>query len=680
MTRPMPYSRPVHALQVRPLNFLIITSMKNDETEFIKGSLAYVQTSTSKMFSHLQFDSKILGSKTARIGTQASDKIKSTLVELEEKNYELCYLTTCDKELDLQLELAPWFPGIAVGRKIVYICHSTKVTYQSAEGYGLFSVPREAPCEELVDLAFVCGHESRFKKDPSMTTSQFERMYRKWIKNSCLRVVADEMFAIFSLKDPSKTPVGFISLKRRENYASVELLAVSPNHQRCGLGSALLQRAKVWAMERQLDLKVVTQLDNEGARRAYEKAGFKEAQVYTDYHLWLPPVGKIKANRPYVSDREKLNLMKMFRSKAIESCGPFTIKCQEWIKNCIGSEHVCLSGSCTAALDQAAIVLGWEQGDEVIMPSYTFVSTANAFVLRGAVPVFVDIRKDTLNIDETKIEAAITKKTRAICVVHYAGMPCEMDSIMQIASRHNLVVVEDAAQAFLCKYKGRYLGSIGHFGCFSFHYTKNIIAGEGGALCINDRKYVDRALVVWEKGTNRFDFIHKKVDKYCWVDLGSSFVPNEHMSAFLMAQLEEAEEINSKRRRIFEVYAKELKCLETLGIRMTPMEPVTNGHIFWLIMQSKKQKEMVQMGFKEADIECFSHYVPLHSSPAGEKFGRSVGSMDVTNEAGELLIRLPGWNDMNWQHVYKVISALLKSLGQEHKVSKNCIRKYFLPR
>ena len=564
---------------------------------------------------------------------------------------------------------------------MVFTCPEFRVDYHRPDGYQLYSV-RGKPSSALVDLALVSGQQSRFALDPSMTTAQFETMYRKWIKNSCNRRVADEVFAFYAEDDPS-TEVAFITLKKKDTYVSIGLLGVSPNHRRRGLAMALLKRAQVYASENKLGMEVATQGANTGACRLYEKAGFSEGARLTDYHVWLPLLGaqhRIKANVPYVSYREKLNLMRMFKTKAIESCGPFTKSVQEWMEQRLEAKRVLLTGSATAALDQAAIVIGVGEGDEIIMPSYTFVSTANCFVLRGATPVFVDVHKTTLNIDETKIEAAITPKTKAICVVHYAGMGCEMDAIMDIAKRHNLIVIEDAAQAFLARYKGRHLGTIGHLGCFSFHYTKNIIAGEGGALSINDERFLDRAMIVWEKGTNRFDFVQKKVDKYCWVDLGSSFVPNELLAAFLRAQLDEADRINQKRRRIFEVYARELQVLANHGIQMVPTEPETNGHIFWLCMSSVEERQRVQTHFKAQNIECFSHYLPLHSAPAGLQYGRAVGDMTNTDRAGETLIRLPIWNAMNWQHVYKVISALLKSLGQEHKVSKNCIRKYFLPR
>lgn len=318
------------------------------------------------------------------------------------------------------------------------------------------------------------------------------------------------------------------------------------------------------------------------------------------------------------------------------------------------------------------------------MPSYTFVSTANAFVLRGAVPVFVDVRPETLCIDERLIEAAITPRTRVICVVHYAGVPCEMDAIMDVAQRHNLVVIEDAAQAYLSQYKGRFLGSIGHLGCFSFHYTKNVIAGEGGALCINDARFTHRAHVVWEKGTNRFDFLQGKVDKYCWVDIGSSFVPNECMSAFLCAQLDEGARINAKRLRICNVYRELLEPLaQRAGITMLPSAPEGNGHLFWMLFASEAERVAFQKALAASQVQSFSHYLALHASPAGQQYGRTAegAALPHTDRASVCLARLPLWNAMSWQHVYKVVAAVHAALGASGNEAqlRDQVRERFLP-
>jgi dTDP-4-amino-4,6-dideoxygalactose transaminase len=526
---------------------------------------------------------------------------------------------------------------------------------------------RQKPSKELYELAYIAGHASRFARDPSLTRAQFERMFRTWMKNIVKREVADEVFGC--AKTGTNDVIGFISVKLEDDgFASVPLFAVSASVRGRGIGAMLMNRVLLWCEEHRRVLRVDTQAENAIARSFYEKFGFVE-EVATvtkrDYHIWMPVKGIVRANVPYVTYRESENLKSMFRTKEIESMGPFTARAKKWIEEKIGSSCVLLSGSATAALDHAAILSGVEHRDEVIIPSYTFVSTANCFALRGATLVYVDVRADTLNIDETKIEAAITSRTKAICVVHYAGLPCEMDTIMEIAKRHNLIVIEDAAQAFLSTYKGRFLGSIGHLACFSFHYTKNVIAGEGGALCVNDPRFINRAYVVWEKGTNRFEFLQGKVDKYCWIDIGSSFVPNECMSAFLCAQLDESEQINAKRKAICSAYSDALNPLKVSHqLQFLPdSENNGNGHLFWIIFPTTELFVSAQKALKELEVQCFTHYVALHSSPAGEKYGRVHDSLDVTNVASKRLIRLPVWNAMNWQHVWKVVSAFYVAVG-----------------
>lgn len=308
----------------------------------------------------------------------------------------------------------------------------------------------------------------------------------------------------------------------------------------------------------------------------------------------------------------------------------------------------------------AVILADIQPGDEVIMPSYTFVSTANAFVLRGGVPVFVDIRPDTLNIDETLIEAAITPKTRAIVPVHYAGVACEMDAIMDIAARHNLLVIEDAAQGIMSSYKGRALGSIGHMGCLSFHETKNIISGEGGALLINDSRFVERAEIIREKGTNRSQFFRGQVDKYTWVDIGSSYLPGEIIAAFLWAQMEEAESITSRRLAIWKNYHDALAPLEIAGVLRRPFIPDDcqhNAHMYYVVLSSLAQRTALLERLSEHGVNAVFHYVSLHSSPAGKKYGRIFGEMKNTEAVSDGLLRLPLWIGMTEEQA-KVVSVL----------------------
>ncbi len=327
--------------------------------------------------------------------------------------------------------------------------------------------------------------------------------------------------------------------------------------------------------------------------------------------------------------------------------GSFTTKCNLWLKERTGCCGALLTNSCTAALEMSAILAGLGPGDEVIMPSYTFVSTANAFVLRGAVPVFIDIRPDTLNMDETKIESAITERTRAIVPVHYAGVGCEMDAIIGTANKHDILVVEDAAQGVMCKYKGRSLGSIGHLAAMSFHETKNIISGEGGALLINDPAFSERAEIIREKGTNRSKFFRGEVDRYTWVDIGSSFLPGEIVSAFLLAQMEEAEAITARRIEIWNAYHSLLEEMEEKGWLRRPVIPadcVQNAHMYYIVLRGGLKRRTGLLNFlKEKGIHAVFHYIPLHSSPAGRRYGRVHGSMEVTDLISENLIRLPLW-------------------------------------
>lgn len=341
--------------------------------------------------------------------------------------------------------------------------------------------------------------------------------------------------------------------------------------------------------------------------------------------------------------------------------GPFTRKCHMWLEKHTGCSKALLTHSCTAALEMAAILVDIEAGDEVIMPSYTFVSTANAFVLRGGVPVFVDIRPDTLNIDETRIEGAITDKTKAIVAVHYAGVACEMDTIMEIAQKYNLLVIEDAAQGIMCKYKGRSLGSIGHVATLSFHETKNIISGEGGALLINDPQFIERAEIIWEKGTNRKKFFRGQVDKYSWVDIGSSYLPSELISSFLWAQMEEAEIITSRRRAIWDLYHELLSDMEESNNLRRPIIPHGcdhNAHMYYILLSNLDERTKLLSFLKEKGIGAIFHYVPLHSSPAGRRFARPHGDLHYTNNLSERLLRLPLWVGLTSKDIEYICSQI----------------------
>ncbi len=353
--------------------------------------------------------------------------------------------------------------------------------------------------------------------------------------------------------------------------------------------------------------------------------------------------------------------------KKISGNGFYAKKCQQWLEEHFNSCKTFLTPSCTAALEMAALLIDIQSGDEVIMPSYTFVSTANAFVLRGAKIIFVDIRPDTMNIDEKKIEAAITDKTKAIVPVHYAGVACDMDAIMGIANKYNLYVIEDAAQGVMAFYKGRALGTIGHIGCYSFHETKNYTSGgEGGALLINDKHFASRAEIIHEKGTDRSQFLRGEIDKYTWRDVGSSFLPGELQAAFLYAQLESAELINQRRLAIWNQYHQALANVNnTFSIPFVPEECTHNAHMYYLKLKGQEQRTQFIALMKDKGVQVQPHYVPLHSSPAGILHGQFTGEDHFTTAESSKLVRLPLWFNLSQfevDHVIKSINDVVKDM------------------
>ena len=373
----------------------------------------------------------------------------------------------------------------------------------------------------------------------------------------------------------------------------------------------------------------------------------------------------IPFNRPYMTGRELWLIAQAHANGHLSGDGIFTKRCHAWLEANTGASKALLTHSCTAALEMSALLLDLEPGDEVIMPSYTFVSTANAFVLRGAVPVFVDVREDTLNIDERLIEAAITPRTKAICVVHYAGVACEMDAIMEIAARHGLKVLEDAAQAIMSTYRGRALGTIGDLGALSFHETKNIISGEGGALLCRDETFAERAEIIREKGTNRSRFFRGQVDKYTWVDAGSSFLPGEITAAFLAAQMDAAEEITARQLALWNRYHDWAKQHEDKGAVRRPVVPghcTHNAHMYYLLLPSLEARTRFIAALKERQVHTVFHYIPLHSSPAGQRFSRAHGDLPVTGNISERLVRLPLWLGLE-DHMDTVLEAADEALA-----------------
>ncbi len=377
-------------------------------------------------------------------------------------------------------------------------------------------------------------------------------------------------------------------------------------------------------------------------------------------------MNQIPFNRPYLVGSELSNIAQAHKNGQLAGDGPFTKKSSAWLEEHTGCHKALLAHSCTAALEMAAILADIQPSDEVILPSYTFVSTANAFILRGGIPVFVDISTDTLNIDPTKIEQAITPKTKAIVPVHYAGVSCEMDTIKEIAKQNDLLVIEDAAQGVMATYKGKPLGSIGDLGCYSFHETKNIISGEGGALLVNDPTFAERSEIIREKGTNRSKFFRGQVDKYTWVDLGSSYLPGEIIAAFLDAQFEHARWITDRRLEIWDTYHRAFHDLEWRGRIRRPLVPEYcehNAHMYYLLLDGLEDRTRFIEGMKRKGISCVFHYVPLHSSPYGIAHCKSMGDLPATVSVSERLVRLPFWVGLEGDLQTRVIEATYEVLG-----------------
>lgn len=373
----------------------------------------------------------------------------------------------------------------------------------------------------------------------------------------------------------------------------------------------------------------------------------------------------IPFNKPYMAGKELWYITEAHAKGQLSGNGDFTKRCNHWLEERIGCEKALLTHSCTAALEMAAFLADLGPGDEVIMPSFTFVSTANAFVLRGATPVFVDIRPDTLNLDELQIEEAITENTRAIVPVHYAGVACEMDTIMEIARKNNLVVIEDAAQGIMSAYKGYPLGSIGDIGAMSFHETKNIISGEGGAILINNENMSGRAEIILEKGTNRKAFFQGEVDKYSWVDFGSSFLPSDLIAAYLWAQMEEALAITKRRLMLWEHYHSGLRPLAQAGLLRRPIIPEHcrhNAHMYYILLPDASKRAQLIEHLRSKSIYSVFHYVPLHDSPMGLRYGRSSGDLSQTVDLSSRLLRLPFWLGVE-VHQEEVISEIRKALA-----------------
>jgi dTDP-4-amino-4,6-dideoxygalactose transaminase len=611
----------------------------------------------------LDFDTEALGVKTGKLSSAdcPAESLPRAVEGASRESFELLYWSMPIQSDSSPANILACVPGYLVSVNVELELDVDREHSSTSPSPSMkieeASIEKKTEVAAIVSLALISGEKSRFKCDPSLTDYQYRKVYTQWAHN-CLHYRAADAVFVSHIKD---NPAGMITLEIRGEVATIGLLAVFPGFQRQGVGTSLLRHAVRWARKKGAGtLKVTTQRINSGALGLYRSFGFAPASRVAMYHIWPSHAVRVKQNVPYFAGREIDYLTDLTQSRNIESCGKYTSLCCEKLKDLLQCPHAILTGSATAALEQAMILCDIGPGDEVIIPSYTFVSTANAVVLRGGTPVFVDVGADC-QIDPTRVEEAITPKTKCIIVVHYAGQACDMNAIMSIAKKYEILVVEDAAQGLLSTYKDRFLGTIGHIGCISFHYTKNTICGEGGALLVNHEPLRERSYVVWEKGTNRFDFVQKRVDKYHWIDIGSSFVPSELCASFLYSQLEVAEYCQARRLAVSSLYRRFLLGLAQAGhIDMMPqsLENAENGHIFWVTLSSPSAKKELQEYMKRRDVQLFEHYCPLHSSPGGMRYGRCHGTMAVTDKVSSCLLRLPTYVQMNFTHVFAVVQGI----------------------
>ena len=627
----------------------------------------------------LELDSELFGFATGRV-TSDLEHLQNTLETARSDGISLLYLSVRDEDpLRNSIVENAQLAGDHVEGKVVYYvelskslvvalrhCHSSRVTVDE------FVEPVATP--RLIELSLSAGEKSRFKRDKNINAERFEALYKAWIQNSVTKQTADIVLVARTEEMPINEIAGMITLRKNDLNIQVSLMAVSSQYRRCGIGKALMSAAYEWGLSQgKKILTVATQSCNVVARKFYESCGGVFKEECTEIHFWLsqtpfldPIQSEIPNCKPFVTGAEIRNIQALFETRHVQTHFKYGVANEKLLEQELGCKKVLLVGSGTQALELCSFTLGLGPGDEVIMPSYTFVSTANAVVSHGATPVFVDIRGDTQNIDEALIEEAITERTRAICVVHYAGIPCEMDSIMDIAKRHNLFVMEDNAHGIFGTYKGRMLGTIGDVAAVSFHYTKNIICGEGGAMLINNASMLQAAMVAWEKGTNRFDFLQGRVDKYAWVGKGGSFVMSEISAAMLAAQLEARKSIIAARVHVWNSYHVALEPLEKEGKLRRPHIPdacVHNGHIYYIRVPDREKFLALGRLAKQRKVGIFTHYEPLHSSTGGLKFARQGSSCHETTGCAKSLYRLPLWVELSETDIARVIAVVRDALA-----------------
>lgn len=625
----------------------------------------------------LKLDSDLFGFPTGRIiaNNLGPTDLQNTLEAARSDGICLLYLSikADDPHCNYIVEKAQ-LAGDHVEGKVVYFMELSKslvsaVRHSSSSRIVVEEFLGPVATPQLIKLALSAGESSRFIRDKNINAERFEALYEAWMRNSVAKQAADIVLVARTAELPANEVAGLITIRNHDSQLQVCLMAVTSQHRRSGIGKALMSAAYEWGLNQGKNtLTVATEACNMVARKFYESCGGILMESSNEIHFWLsqtpfkdPIQSEIPNCKPYIAGAELQNIQDLFESRHVQTHFKYGVANQKRLEKELGCKKVLLVGSGTQALELCSFTLGVGPGDEVIMPSYTFVSTANAFVSHGAVPVFVDIRGDTQNIDEKLIEEAITERTKAICVVHYAGIPCEMDSIMDIANRHNLFVIEDNAHGIFGSYKGRMLGTIGDVAAVSFHYTKNIICGEGGAMLINNASVLQTAMVAWEKGTNRFDFLQGRIDKYAWVGKGGSFVMSEISAAMLAGQLEARKSILTARVHVWNSYHAALEPLEKEGKLCRPHVPdacVHNGHIYYIRVPDRERFLAVGRLAKQRKVGVFTHYEPLHSSTGGLRYARMGSECPETTACAMSLYRLPLWVGLNEIDIARVIAVV----------------------
>lgn len=618
------------------------------------------QPSSAPLCRLLTWDSEFFGCRIANVERSALTLLeaRATRTWAEDNQVECLYLLVRESDsatlaaasavgfsfVDLRLELARDLPPSA-----------NFVTPPSIRAARADDLPA------LQRIARTAHRDSRFFLDAHFPADRAEELYVRWIA----RDFAEHHVLVAEVDG---LPVGYLSTQKQADHGVISLVAVDAAQTGRGLGRDLVQAALAWFQSQGLrQVRVVTQGQNVRAQRLYQAAGFRTLSAEPRLHLWLPtrPTGPASSTLPF--NRSSFAGHEMDYISQTLSCGQiagdqtFSRKCQRLLEQDLGVARAFVTTSCTHALEMAALLLDLQPGDEVILPSFTFVSTANAFVLRGAKPVFCDIRPDTLNLDEAKLPALITPRTRAIVPVHYAGVGCEMDAINALAARHGIAVVEDNAHGLFGKYRGRWLGTFGTFATQSFHETKNITCGEGGALLVNDPRFAERAEIIREKGTNRARFFRGQVDKYSWVDVGSSYVMSDVLAAFLFGQLEQWRAIQSRRAALWQRYHAGLADWAARVGAARPSYPAhcePAWHMYQLLLPSLAVRTALIAHLKTRGIHAVFHYLPLHLSEFAARYGGRAGDCPVTEDVSDRLLRLPFFNSMTDAQQASVIAAL----------------------